>query len=338
MAITASIVNIRGKAYEPIIEELLFENSTVAEKLVAFETDVKSETIFTENFNTVTMQAYTAGKPTAQGAQNVWDYLVTPTKVLFYDEFNPDALRSSRFKRDMKPGAWNTTSTEFEKVVLQSYSAQISSDTEVKFWTGITAAQKTAIAALTPGAGQGSAGVAEQAWAAAQAAALVDGVISRMIYNASNATATAGVGARIKVAGTTITSSNIAAEYAKLYAAIPGVVLLGKKAVKPYIYAPYSHLQLINIFNITQTYRDLFVVKEDKAWYNGIEIKFVPLPENCMIASRPNHLVWCCDLLSDINEMKVMPIENASDMWFMKNTLTQTAHVVNQRYNVLYLG
>jgi hypothetical protein len=36
-----------------------------------------------------------------------------------------------------------------------------------------------------------------------------------MIYNNSNATLTAGVGTRIKVAGTTVTYSNIKAEYDK---------------------------------------------------------------------------------------------------------------------------
>jgi hypothetical protein len=54
MAISATIVDIRGKAYEPVLEELLFENKTISEGLVAFESDVKNETIFTENTNVVT--------------------------------------------------------------------------------------------------------------------------------------------------------------------------------------------------------------------------------------------------------------------------------------------
>ena len=56
MAIVASIVDIRGKAYEPVITEILFENDTVASNLVAFETDVKAETIFTENVNTAVIK------------------------------------------------------------------------------------------------------------------------------------------------------------------------------------------------------------------------------------------------------------------------------------------
>lgn len=332
MAISATIVDIRGKAYEPIIEELLFENKTVANKLVAFEDDVKSETIFTENDNIATMQAYTSGAPSSSGTLGLVDTAVTPIKLMFYQEFDPNTLRSSRFKRDMKKGAWNTASSEFERVVLGAYGKAVSYDAELKFWSGETQATKTAIAALTPGTGQTAVGAAEQTWAAAQTVSLVDGVVARMIYNGG------ALGTRIKVLGTTITSSNIAVEYGKAYAAIPAVVLAGGE--KPYIYAPYSHKQLINIFNVSATYRDLFSVSDDKEtyFYNGIEIKFVPVPENCIIAAKPSHLIWCTDLVSDLNYMEINKIANNRDDMFVKHVFSQFTHVVNQAYNVLYLG
>lgn len=332
MAIAATIVDLRGKAYEPIIEELLFSNKTVEQNLVAFETDVKSETIFTENTNIASMQAYTSGVPSSAGTLTTIDTAITPIKVMFYQEFDPNTLRSSRFKRTMKPGAWNTASTEFEKTVLVAYGNSISADCELKFWSGITAATKTAIAALTPGTGQAAVGAAEQTWAAAQTAVVLDGVVARMIYNGG------ALGSRIKRLGTTITSSNIAAEYAKVYGDIPALVI--NSPVAPFIYAPYGHKQLINIFNITATYRDLFDVSKDKKtyFYNGIEIKFVPLPDNCMVAARPDYIIWCTDLLSDMNYMEVNKIANNRDDMFLKNVLTQFTHIVNQRYNVLYLG
>ena len=43
MAISATIVDIRGKAVEPIIEEILFANDTVNKNLVTLATDIKSE-------------------------------------------------------------------------------------------------------------------------------------------------------------------------------------------------------------------------------------------------------------------------------------------------------
>jgi hypothetical protein len=330
MAISATIVDIRGKAYEPIIEELLFENKTVADNLVAFEDDVKAETIFTENDNTAIMQAYTSGAPSSSGTLGLVDIAVTPIKLMFYQEFDPNTLRSSRFKRDMKKGAWNTASSEFERIVLGAYCKAISYDAELKFWSGLTAATQTAIAALTPGTGQTAVGAAEQTWAAAQTASLVDGIVAKMIYN------NGALGTRVKRLGTTITSANIAAEYAKIYGDIPAVVLAG--SVQPYVYAPYSHKQLINIYNISATYRDLFSVQGDKYFYSGVEIKFVPIPENCMIAARPDHLIWCTDLISDINYMEINKIANNRDDMFVKHVFSQAAHVVNQRYNVLYLG
>lgn len=332
MSISATIVDIRGKAYEPIIEEILFENKTVSENLVAFETDVKADTIFTENINTVTMQAYTSGAPTSSGTFGLIDSSVTPTKLMYYHEFAMETLRSSRFKRDMKPGAWNTASNEFERTVLASYGAKISQDAESKFWNNATAATKTAVAALTAATAQTSVGAAEQTLVAATTAGLFDGVVTKMIYN------NAAVGGRIKVVGTTVSASNIAAEYAKVYGVIPPVVLTN--AEKPYIYAPYSHMQFINIYNISATYRDLFSVSQDKTkyFYNGVEIKFVPIPENVIIAAVPSHLIWCTDLVNDINYMEVNKIANNRDDQFVKNVFTLAAHVVNQRYNVLYVG
>lgn len=332
MAISASIVDIRGKAYEPVLEELLFENKTISENLVSFETDVKNESIFTESSNAVTLQAFSSGAPTSQGTITLTDTSVTPTKVMFYQEFDPNTLRPSRFKRSMKPGAWEMMSTEFERTVLAAYGKEVSLDAESKWWTGILAGTKTAIAALTPGTANNQVGAAEQTWAAAQTATQFDGVVAKMIYN------NGALGLRVKVLGTTITSANVAVEYGKAYAAVPAVVLA--QTEKPYIYAPYSHKQFINIFNVSATYRDLFSVdiKADKYFYNGIEIKFVPLPENSMIVALPSNLIWCTDLVADINKMEINKIANNREDMFVKHIFTIAAHVARQANNVLYLG
>lgn len=332
MAISATIVDIRGKAYEPVLEELLFENKTISENLVSFETDVKNESIFTENTNIVALQAYSSGAPTSNGTFNLVDTNVTPTKVMFYHEFDPNTLRPSRFKRSMKPGAWEMMSTEFERTVLAAYGKEVSLDAETKWWSGILAGTKTAIAALSPGTANNQVGAAEQTWAAAQTATQFDGVVAKMIYN------NGALGTRVKVAGTTISATNVQTEYAKVYAAIPAVVLA--QTEKPYLYAPYSHKQFINIFNVSATYRDLFSVdiKADKYFYNGIEIKFVPVPENCIIAALPSNLIWCTDLVADINKMEINKIANNREDMFVKHIFTIAAHVARQANNVLYLG
>ena len=73
-------------------------------------------------------------------------------------------------------------------------------------------------------------------------------------------------------------------------------------------------------------------------FYNGVEIKFVPIPENCMIAARQDYIVWCTDLASDLQYMEINKIANNRDDMFLKKVFTLAAHIVNQRYNVLYLG
>lgn len=341
MAINYNVVDIRGKAAEPIIEELLFENKTLSEELVTFEDDVKAETIFTEYTADAVMQAYTCGLPVSAGSMDGFDVAVTPIKAQYYQEFCPDTLRFSRFKRDMKPGAWNIMSTEFERVVIGGvYAKNISSNVEDLFWNNATAATKAAVAALTPGALQTEVSTEEQALVAGTADGLFDGIVTRMIYNASNATLTPSVGGRVKVVGTTITASNIKDEYDKVYAAIPAVTLEGNTTA-PFIYAPRSHKQMINIYNNNPAnFKDAFSVSDDKTRYffNGVEIKFVPVPENTMIASKKEHLFWCTDLKSDINQMQIDKIANNREDMFIKNNMTITTHVGNQAFNVLYVG
>jgi len=340
MAITYNSVNYRGKAAEPIVEELLFENATIAKGLVTFEEDVKAETIFTEATATATLQAYTSGVPTSAGSLTAFDVAVTPAKVQFYQEFDPNTLRFSRFKRDMKPGAWEIMSNEFEQLVIGGlYAKQISNALEFEFWNGATAATKTAVAALTAGTANTSVGAAEKTKVAALTASQIDGVVVKMIYNDSNASATAGVGTRIKVAGTTLSASNLKAEFDKVYAAIPAVALNG--AEKPSIYAPQSVKQMIvQANNVTTDYTKPFNADAsyENIYFNGLKVEFVPLPENVLIAALKSHLIWATDLASDVNVMQMDKIAlNREDM-FLKNNMTLAAHVVNQKFNVLYVG
>lgn len=317
-------IDIRGKEYEPILGDILFKNKTVDKGLVAFEDNVKASTIFTENSNTVSFQSYTVGTPSDAGSINLTDVEITPVKVMVYKEFSYDDLRTSRFKKDMSAGAWNTLSGDFEKLVINGYAANIAQEAESMFWNGSTAATKTAVAA----AGTASYTANELAYVSGSTTKLIDGVVTKMLTT----------GGHVKVAGTTITSSNIAAEYAKIYAAIPSNVINSIDG-KPFIYAPYSHKQLINVANIGATYRDVFAVDmvNDKYMYNGIEIQFVQLPANVVIAALPSNLVWCTDLFSDLGYIQIDKVANNSDMFFLKAVFTQYAHVARKALNVLYI-
>lgn len=340
MGIVSNSIDILGVAAEPIIEEILFENNTLSKGLVTFEDDIKAETIFTEAGAEATMQAWISGVPTSQGSLDSWDTKVTPAKVMFYQEFDPETLRFSRYKRSMKPGAWENFSTEFEQVVIGGlYARQISLSAERNFWLGSTPTTAAAIAALTPGTGQNEISTQEQAMAAAALGGdgLFDGLLTKMLYNDSRPTGVAQLGERIKVVGTNIDSSNIKAEYDKLYAAIPAVVL--ESGEKPTIYAPYSHKQMITIFNNNvANYKDAFSVSGESYGFNGLTIEFIPSPEDVLLCAKKEHLFWCTDLVSDVNRMKMEPIAANREDWFLKSVMTETSHVANQKYNVLYVG
>jgi len=340
MPITYNVVAYRGVAAEPITEELLFENQTIAKSLVTFETDVKAETIFTESTASATLQAYTSGVPTSAGSLTAFDVLVTPAKVQFYQEFDPNSLRFSRFKRDMKAGAWEVVSSEFEQLVIGGlYAKQVSLAAEFEFWNGARAATKTAVAALTAGTANNAVGAAEKTLVAALASSQADGILTKMIYNDSNATATAGVGTRIKVAGTAITTANIKAEYDKIFAAIPAATLAGTE--QPILYAPRSHKQfIIAANNVVSDFNRPFDIdaSAQNFFFNGLRIEFVPVPENVVVCALKSHLIWATDLASDINLMQLDKIANNREDMFIKHNMTLAAHVVNQKFNVLYVG
>lgn len=340
MAIVSNSIDILGVAAEPIIEEILFQNNTLDKGLVTFEDDVKAETIFTEADATATMQAWTSGVPTSSGSLNSWDVKVTPDKVMFYQEFDPETLRFSRYKRSMAAGAWNNFSTEFERVVIGGiYAKRIGLSAERNFWLGATSATKATIAGLTAGAPNTSIGAEEQAMVATSLGedGQFDGLLTKILYNNSRATGTAQVGERLKVVGTTINATNIKAEYDKIYSAIPAEVL--QNGELPTIYAPYSHKQLITIFNNNvSNYKDAFMVSGDGYGFNGLKIEFVPFPEDVVLCAKKEHLFWVTDLLSDVNTIKMDKIANNREDYFLKSAMSEGAHVSNQKYNVLYVG
>lgn len=333
MALTYTGAEIPTDYKADIITEILFRNETVEKGLVAFETGIKAGRIITENLNSVTMQAWTVNPTGSEaGAIGLEDTLVTPVKVEYIDKFTPDDLRSTRFNRDMKPGAINDVSDEFNKLVLNGVAPLISLDAESKFWNGATAGTKTAVAALTSGTGQASVGAAEKTLVAAMPTTLFDSLTARIIYNK------AAVGKRIKVAGTTLSESNIATEMGKVYNAIPDVVLSG--ADKPFIYAPRNVKKFINNFNLAQTYRDTFTVDlaTGKYFYLDVEIVFVPLASNVIVAGIPMNFMWCTDVLDDYANIEIAKYPAPRKDYFYDVIFTVFAHVVNQKFNVLYVG
>jgi len=338
MAISYTSVDIRGKAVEPILEEVLFANKTIADGYVTFNSDIKAGTIFTEASVDVTAQLYTGAALSSSGSMTVVDRIITPTKLEYKQTFLQESLRAGRFGRSMNPGAFNIESSEFASTVLAQYAPNVSQDAESIFWGGITAATQTAIAALTPGAGQGAITAATQTAVAALTPGLVDGVFAKVLYDKS------ALGGYIKVTGQTVTSSNIAAECAKIYAAIPAQLLAD--TVSPVvIYAPRAWRQLARIANnavgAAQQVNFLFdsAANDSKCYYNGVEILFVPTPNNLMAyAQRKAAVSWNTDLLDDVNRFEVGKLVNDGDTQFVRTIYTLAANVGQATTGVLYGG
>ena len=340
MAISYSPVDIRGNAVEPIIEEILYANKTIANGYVVFNDRIKANTIISEGSVDVTAQLYTGSALSSSGSMTVTDRAVTPIKLEYKQTFLEESLRSSRFNRSMKPGAWEIESSEFASSVLAMYGDNVSQDAESIFWGGITAAQKVSIAALSPGASQGSMTAATQTAVAALTAGLVDGVFSKLLYDNS------ALGGYIKVTGTTVTSSNIATEFAKIYAAIPANVLENTKpGAEVVIYAPRAWKQLIKVANnaVGAAQQVNFLVEgsgaTEKVSYNGVEILFVPTPNNLMAyANSRDAISWNTDLIDDVTRFEIGKVANDGDLKFVRTIYTMAAHVTRATIGVLYGG
>lgn len=338
MAITYTPVDIRGKAVEPILEQVFFANKTVADGYVTFNTDIKAGTIFTEAGVGVTAQLYTGAALASSGSMTITDRTITPTKLEYKQTFLQESLRSSRFNTTMKGGAWEIESSEFASTVLAMTGPAVSQDSENIFWGGITAATKASIAALVPGAGQGAITAATQAAVAALTAGFVDGVFAKVLFDQD------AIGGYIKVTGTTVTSANIAAEFAKIYAAIPAENLADTLS-PTVIYAPRSWKQLMRIANnavgAAQQINFLFdsPANDSKAYYNGVEVLFVPTPNALMAyAQRKNAVSWNTDLIDDINRFEVGKLVNDGDTQFVRSIYTLAANVGQATKGVLYGG
>lgn len=328
--INYSPIEFTGTDYEEIFMEVLFQNETLNLNKVRFITDIKAQTVITElNVNTA-IQAYTCAAPTPAGSININDALLTPCKLMSYDEFCPDDLRFSRFSNSMRAGAWEIMPEDWMRIVMEQYGIKTSRLAEENYWNGMTAATKAFIA----GAPLSAMITAEvKAYAVAAPLTLCDGILSYLIYNNGAA------GTATNVVGVAITVLNIWDEYKRIYSAISPVLLTASNIRETKIYAPESHLQLIQMYNTDQLYRDKFSVDNAGNYYFlGVKIEFVPLAENTLIAGRYSDLIWGTDLTSDFGYVKIDVVQNNADTRFIKQVFTQAAAAVSQIQKVIYVG
>lgn len=344
MAIVISGTKLPQSELKEIQREIYADWGTFRDQDVAIEEGHKSGTEVYESKVVVNMAAYSSGAISAgSDTLTVGRTPVVLTKVQFADVVDNNVLLDTRFERSMKAGAFNLISTEFDNAVLQDITPAIGETMENVTWNGATTAHKALIAALSPGAGQGSISAGAQTLAAAMPTNLVNSIPAILLHNYSQSKDVpgAGLGDYKKVLSiTAITSANIAAQYALTYATLdPKIVNQIGSGDAPVWFAPLAHKQLIKIANnsVGAAQQVNFLVEGDKVSYNGIEIKFKPLV-GFMIVCPPKYLKILMDLSSDMGvlETGAMPA-GAEQMWY-KNVQAYATWCTNQRYIVLYGG
>lgn len=333
---------------EEIQKELYAESFTIRESLIDINEGHKNGAEVFESGATVTASAATTGKVTATGdiALNVNKTDVFLSHFQFEDVIDDKQLLGTRFEKSMARGAFNVVSDEFDQRVLIQVADAIGEKVESMIWHGATAAQKTAIAGLTPGAGQGSISAGAQTLVAAMPTNLVNSLPATILYNNSQAKAVpgAGLGDYIKVPSiSAITASTIAGEYEKMYAVAPSKAV-NHRSEPSKIFAPLAHRQLIKIANnqvsATADNKNFLIEgsgENEVISYNGHIIEFVPLV-GFMIFAIPSYLKLLMDLVSDVSSLEIDRLSDGARQRFIKNVQTMTTWVVGQKYVTLYGG
>jgi len=343
MALTFTGTKTAQSEYPEIIQEVYADSPTFRGETIEIVEGHKSGMDIYESSASVTFSAANYGSVTTDNVD-----LQTQKSTVNLKTFNVEgiidesSLLNTRFEKSMKAGAYEVVSDEFDKRVLIQVQPATSAKLEANVWNGATAATKTAIAALTPGAGQGSITAAAQTKVAAMPTTLFDSIPATMLYNDSQSKATpgAGLGDYIKVTGTSISTSNIVAEYVKIYNAIPNDILVQTGDNAPVIFAPKAHYKLIKSVNRVQgaALQENFVGNSfNDMYFNDVKIIFVDLVD-FVIAAQKYNLKLVMDLLSDSSQLIIEKEANASTRRILKIINTMNTWVVKQKWNVLYNG
>lgn len=321
----------KGQHSQDIISLIIHANRTIGKQLIRFLTNIKNEETITTLSGDIPWVPYQEDiketdldNLTTQNSLKFSDRTVSPKKIMALDKFKMDDLRNSRFSEDMLAGAANITSNKFEQTVITYVEPRLGKNFEKLIWGGVTAADKAKIA------GSANVTTGQKAWAAGQPTTSVSGLYATALTAAVDDAAAAP----IEVVGTTVTASNIAAEYKKIHSALPTEV-----AGKSTLFVPEGDFALILQANDDQQYRDKFTVSGDDietatVKYLGMKIEFVPI--NYRTAGIPTDYVAATDLLSDASEFTIDKVNNVGDVKFGKAVAVLDTTVLLPQQKVFY--
>lgn len=328
---------------EEIFSDVYAEAKTLRDGLININDKHKSSTEITETTTTVTQQAYDVNGVdlTGSGTTNdIYSTAVTLNKFQYDGKVLYNQLNGTRFEKSIADGAANYISDEYERKVVANRIPAIGTSLDKAIWNGATAAHKVLVAALTPGASQGSLTAYGQSLVAAMPTNEFNSIPATIIHNYSQAKGTpgAGLGDYIKVlTPVALTSANIAAQYLKMYethfASTPDSDENTHK-----IFAPLSDKALMVSANKgATTVNPDFVEMSGKWYYNGYEVIFVPMV-GFRIFCDPEFLLFLTDKQDDAQSFEQQRGANLADFNIWKSIMFAETFPVNQRYITLYGG
>ena len=330
--------------YAEIVQEIYADSPTFRGETIEIVEGHKSGMEIYESSAEITFSAANYGSVTADNVA-----LKTQKSKVDLNTFNVEgiidesSLKGTRFEKSMAAGAYNVVSDEFDKAVLVQVTPAVGAKLESWVWNGATAATKAVIAALTPGAGQGSISAVAQTLVAAMPTTLFDSIPATMLYNNSQSKQTpgAGLGDYKKVlTPAAVTTASVVSEYVKIYNTIPDDILVMTGDDAPIIYAPKGDYKLIKSVNRVQgaALQENFVGNSfNDMYFNDVKIVFTDLVGFRIVAQK-NNLKLVMDLLSDSSQLIIEKEANASTRRILKLINTMNTWVVKQKWNVLYNG
>lgn len=329
-----------GEYAQGVHQAVIEANRTSSRSLLRVEDKIKNERLLTSISGGVAWQKYKEkiretdiDALAAANDLKFGDRKVLPKKIMAFDNWLMDQLRSTRFGASMAEGANNIGSTEFEQAATGYLIPRMGKSYEALLYQSITQETKDAIAASA------TIPASQKAWAAARPAGEFDGIITKMI-TATAAEAGGGVVKSVVSVGA-LTTSNAIEEYANIYKAIDQAELEEGNVV---IFAPLSDFQIIQLANLNQEFRDKFVVTGSGATavvtFLNIPVEFVPTggPRFAGKAGVEGDFVHATDLTSDADTTFVIgKVNNYSDDLFFKMVATADTTVLSSSKKVLCL-
>lgn len=168
-------------------------------------------------------------------------------------------------------------------------------------------------------------------------AGIQDGIIDKALADANT----------IKITGVTLDATNILAEIAKVYDAIPDRVLNDgefdpeKAAVKIFVSIKtmrYLKQALSTVPTNYQVVLPSFAIDGGRVYYMGVEIVIAGVPDDVMVAASRDNLVFITDLLSDTSEIRAQMGNDLYDenKWYAKGAYRANAGYIFGDEVVIY--